>query len=273
MGTLDEGCDALLFYGLIVTERIDFRDGTAILPYGEVRRFVNQELVEELAPEGAGFHSWRPVGAIVRPFRWRPVFRRSGSVNAPLTASPEPFFREAGMLLDLIAVSHAAPVLPLAAISDCIDRSGGRLLGRERHGPGMYRKWPADGFDGFAECPVLKQSALDEAREAFEGRGSARFERFAPFAGRLAEALGRHGRFAGEVRTVDVADCSGRHVRAAEVGKVSEAGEQGVGLSLPPMRESGRECGSASCGSTKRARKSFIAGRNARLRSGMERPS
>ena len=205
LGTLDEGCDALLFYGLIVTERIDFRDGTAILPYGEVRRFVNQELVEELAPEGAGFHSWRPVGAIVRPFRWRPVFRRSGSVNAPLMASPEPFFREAGMLLDLIAVSHAAPVLPLAAISDCIDRSGGRLLGRERHGPGMYRKWPADGFDGFAECPVLKQSALDEAREAFEGRGSARFERFAPFAGRLAEALGRHGRFAGEVRTVDVA--------------------------------------------------------------------
>ena len=205
LGTLDEACDTLLFYGLTVTERIDFGDGTAILPCGEVRRFVNQELVEELAPGDAGFHGWRPVGAIVRPFRWRPVFRRSGSLNEPLTASPEPFFREAGMFLDLIVVSHAAPVLPLAAVPDCIDRSGGRLLGREKHGSGVYRKWPADGFDGFAECPVLKQSALDEAREAFEGRGSARFKRFSPFVGRLAEALGRHGRFADEVRTVNVA--------------------------------------------------------------------
>ena len=205
LGTLDEGCDALLFYGLTVSERIDFGDGTSILPYGEVRRFVNQELVEDLAPEAASFHSWRPVGAIVRPFRWRPVFRRSGNVNEPLSEPPEPFFPEAGIFLDLIAVSHAAPVLPLAAISDCIDRSGGRLLGRERHGPGAYRKWPADGLDGFADRPVLKQSALDEAREAFEGRESARFERFAPFVGRLAAALGRHGRFADEVRTVDVA--------------------------------------------------------------------
>ena len=205
LGTLDEGCDTLLFYGLTATHRIDFGDGTAILPYGEVRRFVNQELVEKLAPGGAGFHSWRSVGAIVRPFRWRPVFRRSGSLNEPLTKPPEMFFPEARMFLDLIAVSHAAPVLPLAAIADCLDRSGGRLLGLESQSPGAYRKWPADGLDGFVECPVLRASALAEAREAFEGRENGRFERFAPFLVRLAEALGRHGRFAGEDRTVDVA--------------------------------------------------------------------
>ena len=205
LGTLDEGCDTLLFYGLTVTERIDFGDGTAILPYGEVRRFVEEELVEELAPGGAGFHGWRPVGAIVRPFRWRPVFRRRDSVNEPMTEPPGPFFSEARTFLDLIAVSHAAPVLPLATISDCIDRSGGRLLGREKHGPGAYRKWSADGLDGFAERPVLKPAALGKAREAFEARESAQLERLAPIISRLAEALGRHGRFADEVRTVDVA--------------------------------------------------------------------
>ena len=205
LGALDEGCDTLLFYGLIVTERIDFSDGTMILPYGEVRRFVNQELVEELAPEATGFHSWSAVGAIIRPFRWRPVFRRSGSLNERSTASPMPFFRQARIFLDLIAVSHEAPVLPLAAISDCIDRSGGRLLGRERHGPGGYQKWPVGGLDGFAERRVLNPLALEEAREAFEGRERPRFERFAPFVGRLAEALGRHERFADEVRIVDVA--------------------------------------------------------------------
>ncbi len=205
LGTLDEGCDTLLFYGLTVTERIDFGDGTAILPCGEVRRFVEEELLVELAPGGARFHDLRSVGAIVRPFRWRPVFRRRGSVNEPMTEPPGPFFSEARTFLDLIALSHATPVLPLATISDCIDRSGGRLLGREKHGPGFYQKWPADGLDGFAECPMLKPAALREAREAFEVRESAQFCRLAPIISRLAEALGRHGRFADEVRTVDVA--------------------------------------------------------------------
>ena len=205
LGPLDEGCDTLLFYGLTVTERVDFGDGTAILPCGEARRFVEEELLNELAPGGARFHGWRPVGAIVRPFRWRPVFRRRGSVNEPITEPPGAFFSEARTFLDLIAVSHAEPVLPLATISHCIDRSGGRLLGCGKHGPGFYQKWPADGLDGFAERPMLKPAALGEAREAFEARESVQFKRLAPIISRLAEALGRHGRFADEVRTVDVA--------------------------------------------------------------------
>ena len=205
LGNLDEGCDALLFYGVTLTERIDVEGGVAILPFGEVRRFVEQELVEELAPSGAGFHGWRSVGAVVRPFRWRPVFRRKGSVNEPMRHPPAPFFPEARTFLDLIAVSHAAPVLPLATISDCIDRSAARLLGRERHGPGMYQKWAAAGFDGFADCPVLRPAALDEALEAFRNRQSARYQRMVPFVVRLAEALGRDGRFAMHDKVVDVA--------------------------------------------------------------------
>ena len=205
LGELDEGCDILLFYGLTVTERIDFGDGTAILPYREVRRFVDGELVRKLAPGGAGFHGWKSVGALVRLFRWRPVFRRRGSVNEPLAEPPERFFPDAGIFLDLMAVSHAAPVLPLAAISDCIDHSAAQILGVGSRGPGIYQKWAADGFDGFPECPVLRPAALDEARRAFGTRESARFRCMAPFVVRLAEALGRYGRFADEVRTVDVA--------------------------------------------------------------------
>ena len=205
LGNFDEGCDALLFYGLTLNERIDVEDGMAILPVGEVRRFVEQKLVEELAPSGAGFHGWRSVGAVVRPFRWRPVFRRKGSVNEPMRHPPEPFFPQARTLLDLIAVSHASPVLPLATISDCIDRSAARLLGRERHGPGMYQRWAADGFNGFADCPMLRPAALEEAREAFRNRHSARYQRMVPFVVRLAEALGRDGRFAMHDKVVDVA--------------------------------------------------------------------
>lgn len=204
LGNLDEGCDVLLFYGLSVSERINLEEAMAILPFGEVRRFLDQELVKELAPPGAGFHGWRSVGAVVRPFRWRPEFRRRGSVNEPMTCPPTQFFPEARTFLDLLAVSHAAPILSLATISNCIDRSAARLLGRERQGPGIYQKWAANGFDGFAECPVMTPAALYEARDAFEKRQSARYKEMMPFMVRLAEALGRDGRFAMHDKVVDV---------------------------------------------------------------------
>ena len=205
LGNLDEGCHALLFYGLTVTERICVEDGMEILPFGEVGRFVDQEMVEELAPSGAAFDGFRSVGAVIRPFRWRPAFRRSGSVNEPIGSPPAPFFPEAGTFLDLVAVSHATPVLPLATIPDCIDRSAARLLGRERPGPGVYQKWRADGFEGFAECQMLRPAALDKAREAFGNRQGARYRRMAPFVERLSEALGRIGRVAIRDQVVDVA--------------------------------------------------------------------
>ena len=92
LGNLDEGCDALLFHGLAVTERIETADGMAILPFAELQRFVVREDLQELAPRGAGFHGWRAIGAVVRPFRWRPEFRRRGSVNEPVEAPPPSFF-------------------------------------------------------------------------------------------------------------------------------------------------------------------------------------
>ena len=205
LGNLDEGCDVLLFYGLTVSERIDVEDAMEILPFGEVRRFVDQEWVEELAPPGAGFHGWRSVAAVARLFRWRPVFRRSGSVDEPMGYPPAPFFPKARTFLDLLAVSHAAPMLSLATMSNRIDRSAACLLGRGETGPGMYQKWAANGFDGFAECPVVRPEALDEAREAFGNRQSARYQGMAPFVVRLAEALGRDGRFALHDKVVDVA--------------------------------------------------------------------
>ena len=205
LGNLDEGCDALLFYGLTVSERIEVEDGMEILPFGEGRRFVDEEWVDELAPAGARFHEWRSVGAVIRPFRWRPVFRRSGNVNEPMRHPPGPFVPEARRFLDLLAVSHAAPVASLASISDCIDRSAARLLGVGSRGPGMFQKWAADGFDGFSECPVLRPAAFEEARDAFGNRESARYRSMVPFLVRLAEALGRDGRFAMPDKVVDVA--------------------------------------------------------------------
>ena len=203
LGDLDEGCDAMLFCGLAVVRRIVIREHMAILPYSDLLRFVDENLVRELAPRGAGFHDWQGVGAIVRPFRWRPAFRRRGNVNATLSR-PEPFFSDAAAFLDLLAVSHAAPVAPLAELSGRIDRSSCLLLGRDKQSPGIYRRWTAQGVDGFAECPMLCPAAFEDAQEVFENRESVRYRKLKHIVGRLAQALARDGRFAIGDKVVDV---------------------------------------------------------------------
>ena len=62
---LDIGYHAVLFYGLTLTERVDVTDGITLLPFEQLRAFVDNRLVEELAPPGGGFHDWRSIGAAV----------------------------------------------------------------------------------------------------------------------------------------------------------------------------------------------------------------
>ena len=204
LGPLDEGCDLMLFYGLTVTERIDIREDMSILPYEEVRRFVDDTFVEELTPLGAGIHGWRSVGAVAKPFRWRPVFRREGSINEPASSPPGPFFSDAAALLDLLAVAHTTPVVPFAKQHGCIDQSAGRLLGMKGQGPGIHGNRPVQGFDGFAKCPVLSADALEDAREVFENRKSDRYRNLVSAIRRLAQALARDERFALHDKILDV---------------------------------------------------------------------
>ena len=205
LGNLDEGYDAVLFWGLTLKDRIDVADGMAMLPYEQVQGFVDEDLVNELAPPGAGFHRWRSVGAVVRPFRWRPAVRRTGSLDEPMPDPPGPFFQEARIFLELLAVAHAVPVLRLANLAHCIDRSAGRLLGLASQQGSLYRGRSAQEFDGFDLAKELAPEALAEARSAFLNREGERYNRMAPVAGRLAEALARDGRFAVEDKILDVA--------------------------------------------------------------------
>ena len=205
LGDLDVGYDAVLFWGLTLKERVEVADGMVMLPFEQVQRFVDRSFVEELAPPGSGFHRWRSVGAVVRPFQWKPAFSRAGYEREPALTNTEPFFREAQTVLELLAVMHATPVLRLATLPYCIDRSASRLLGLERHNGGSHRGHPAQGFNGFDKCPELASEALVEAQEAFENRQDERYGRVAPIVGRLAEALARDGRFQTDDKILDVA--------------------------------------------------------------------
>ena len=204
-GELDVGYDAVLFYGLTFKERIDIADGMIILPFEQTRGFVGESLVNELAPRGAGFHGWRSLGAVVKPFRWRPAFRRTDYLRDLVPRNPGLFFREAVIFLDLLAVAHATPVPYLATMADCIDRFAGRLLGLADHKNGHNPGRSVQSFDGFDLCPEPVPVVLEEAKEAFKNRESERFARVAVDVSRLSEALVRDGRFPDENRFVKVA--------------------------------------------------------------------
>ena len=202
---LDIGCHAVLFYGPTLAERREVTDGITLLPFEQFRSFVDNRMVEELSPLDAGFLDYRSLGAAVRSFRWRPTFYRRGNAEGFELYDPRAFFLEAQTFLELLGVAHATPVLCLAALVNCINRSAGRLLGGVNHRGAVYRARPAQGFDGFYEYPMLAPEAFAEAKEAFDNRTSERFGKMAPIIGRLAEALAREGRFAVEDRILDIA--------------------------------------------------------------------
>ena len=205
LGGLDVGYDAVLFYGLTLKERIEITDGMAMLPFEQAREFLDVSMVKELAPPGAVSHGWRSVGAVVRPFRWRPVFRRTGYEVVQEPDNPGPFFRQALTFLEVLAVAHAAPVLRLATLPHCIHRSAGRLLGGLNPGGSFSRGRSAQEFNGWDKCPDLAPEALAAASEAFADRKSERFGKMAPVIAWLCEALEGDGRFAAELRFVHVA--------------------------------------------------------------------
>lgn len=205
LGDLEMGYHALLFHGLTLTKRIDFEEGISMLPIADLQGFIDREFVEELAPIGTGFHKWRSVGALVKPFRWRPKLKRRWSFNEPTVSSPENFIRDAQRLLNLITVSHQAPVIPLAVVLNCIHGSAARLLSREKYETGISEKWSVDGFDGFAECPKLKVEALKEALEGFRNRKNENYRKMEPIVFRLTSAMRRKGWYEISDKVLDLA--------------------------------------------------------------------
>ena len=232
LGNLDEGCDALLFYGVTVTERIGVEDGMEILPFGEVGRFVDQEMVEDLAPSGAGFHRWRSVGAVIRPFRWRPAFRRSGSVNEPIGSPPAPFFPGGGYLPgpagrepcsagaaagDDIGLHRRVGGAPFGARATGAGRVPEEVAGgwhqRVRRVPGAATGGARRGTGGFREPP---ERALPE--DGALRRAPVR-SAWTEWAGCNTRQGGRRG------------DRARRYVRTAETKKTTQVGKEGGRLS------------------------------------------
>ena len=204
-GDLDVGYDVVLFHGLSLREKFEIGDEMTIVPFEQVRVFVDESVLEDVAPTVIKYNDWRSVGAVVKPFRWRPEFRRTGYEGNPELDRPGPFFREAQEFLDLLAVSHGIPVVCLVAVFHCLNRSACRLLGQPHSHGGVYWGHSAHLFDRLPGSPELLISKFAEAKNGFEERKSERYRKVAPVIGRLAGALARGGQFAAEDKVLDVA--------------------------------------------------------------------
>ena len=204
-GGLDIGYDTVLFHGLCLEEEIDIGGGLAMVPFEQVRAFIDDRVLKEMAPDLVRFRDWRLVGAVVKPFRWRPELRREGDMRETYTHPPGPFAQDALEFVELLAVSHRAPIVCLAAVRECLSRSACQLLGQAHNHGGVQWGRPVHRFDPFGEPPGPRTEAFEEARTAYSERGSGRYGKLAPVVARLAEALAREGRFAAEDRILDVA--------------------------------------------------------------------
>lgn len=204
---LNVGYHVVLFHGLGVGENVPIADNMRILPYEQCSAYLDENVLQDIAPEIIGYNRRKEVAAIVKPFRWKPLFRARGEDTEP---KPEldwggNFFEEAQAFVELLAMSHAAPVVCLATVSYCIHRTASCLLGM-LHGHGGYG-WGrlARSLDRLARSIEVSADAVDDAKGAFLGRNRDRYRDYAPVIAQLAEALARSGRFRIDDRILDVA--------------------------------------------------------------------
>ena len=202
---LDDGCDAVLFWGIALSEPVKIGNGMAMLPYEDMQPFLDESQVEELAPPKSRFSEFRSVGAVVQSFRWKPQLRRTGQPLRTALPSPRAFVQAAVTLIDILSVAQSAPVLPLASFANRVHRSASLILGGAGNSGSHSIIRSAQAFDGLEECPALAPGDLCQARVAVANSGRGLFKNYVPVLARLTEALAKRGRFAHTDRFVPLA--------------------------------------------------------------------
>ena len=200
---LSVGYHVALFHGLRMRQKISLADDMALLPFEQLGAFVNESVLQDVAPMILRFNDQQSVGALVQSFHWKPAFRKRGDGSVPALDWGASFFEDAGAFVALLALFHAAPIRGLVTIPYCLHRTALSLLGQSNH----HANWSlsARSLDMFADSTELRGDALDAARKAFGDRKSDNYKHCAPIIARLAEALKRSGQFQIEDMILDVA--------------------------------------------------------------------
>ena len=195
-----------LLPGLSVREVTPILDDLLLVPFEQMTAFVNPIMENDIAHNVVERHDWKSIGAIVKPFRWTPRFRRrqdSDSNRVPYSTGS--FFDDAEAFSELLALYHALPIVCPAMYTHCIHRTASSLLGVQHNHSAIYRTSSARNFDKNVSSAESHPASIDQARKAFSERPNQRYTNCAPVIARLAEAQARSGRFHCDDRILDVA--------------------------------------------------------------------
>ncbi|WP_432450261.1 hypothetical protein [Aliiroseovarius marinus] len=202
---MDIGYDVLLFFGPKIERQIQVEPNLLVVPFAELLDWVDPDWIRDFLPEQMDRRDWRQIGAIMRPFHWRPhLHQMNRSGERAMQIKPR-FEEEAWSFLELLAVANQTPIIPFVFIDDCIHRTAFLLLGISRNSGGRQTVGNVGkSCDPFREPPKLHQNAIEVALDAFETRRKPSYQQLAPVRRRLAEALARDGRFLLDDRILDV---------------------------------------------------------------------
>ena len=204
-GDLSIGYHVALFHGLLIVDDLPIAEDMTVVPLKQLSAFVNQSVLQDVAPNIVKYNGWDSVGAIIKPFRWKPEFRERSGDSDPELDWGGSFFDDVEDFVELLAMFHAAPVVCLVNIPYCIHRTASHLLGEAHYHGGYSPGRSAGTFNSLRGSIDVEMDAFDEARKAFGNRGINRYQECAPVIARLAEALARSGRFAADDKILDVA--------------------------------------------------------------------
>ena len=175
------------------------------LERGHTKSNVDETLLHPFSPDLTVPQPWEPVGAIVKPFEWHPKFRPSNDKICPDLEWGGSFREDGERLVELLAITHAAPVVCLVTMHYCVSRVARGLLGQPHQRACYTFGRSVQSFDRSSAFRQPCATALDEARVLFRGRNGARFRKYEPIVARVAKADACSGRFAVDDRILDVA--------------------------------------------------------------------
>ncbi|MDE0029128.1 MAG: HEPN domain-containing protein [Deltaproteobacteria bacterium] len=210
-GELDLGYHLSVFCGLRFDERLGIAEDMAVFPIQHVDAFVEKSGLLSVAPGLVVSNDWRPVAAIAKPFRWKPVLfaldDKQPEVNwsEPPFSDATPFFDDARDFIELLAVTHGAPVLYLKDLALCTDRRASLLFGQPFYHSGAGGKSWASPPHRLMKARSPDLEAVEQAARFCWGADSDRHRNYGPVTSRLAQALARSGRYELEDKILDVA--------------------------------------------------------------------
>ena len=150
------GYHVVLFQGLMFDEEVPIEDDTKIVPFGALGAFFDLDALERLAPGAKKRQAEDFTAAIVKPFRWKPEFSADGPPDRFGKYPTSPFFEDADILIELLALLHAAPAVRVVSLTPRVHRRACLLLGsldEHRGFSGNRRPWMSGWRSRAGRCP------------------------------------------------------------------------------------------------------------------------